>query len=556
MPVPSWSFANLPVSVAPVSANAAAGDLTRAWPGFNFSDVRIDTSGSATERAASRSVPAYAEGRTIGLAPGFEPHSGEGRHALAHELAHVVQQERGLTRGMNSGSRASLEADAEQNAQLALAGKTVQLPPRVGPAAEATQGFDPEYHEKAITGGLTGIFNPDEIGKMYEANWKRDFSQGPAIIADIVLTWKELKRYADQHGGQSDSGLQFKLAKLVALLPNRMAFQAHNTYGGYQYWEHMDNPGAAAAAESDQRWGTGPGELPGYIRDSRASIKDKLTAGIQAARDSWGGLKADSGKSRADAWARGAPPANYDMSDPYAGRTKPPQGYGVAQNVPDPGTSSSVVASEVTGMASQMPGAKTGAPTRGFASDPAVADNLGRASHLIEDFFAHSNFVELALSLKMGNPILPSDLRTGTFEGADQAHSLAGKLRDASEDIKAHKELIPLVAGTIISTLDAVSATAEMSSQKMGVKPGSHTQMAKDNPHAGQDFPMALELATRADEMIFWYVRKIMQKPSPDSALDNINVLYMLVDAIINIPSDTHPLKNVYAPKAASQGAP
>jgi len=557
LPAAPWTFGKVSVHGAPLSADSGARALTRAWPGFDFSRVRLDTSGHAAERAASMGVPAFTYGNTIAFAPGgFAPSTDAGRHVLAHELAHVVQQQQGLTRTLGSGSRAALENDAEQNARLAVSGEAVLLPPRLGSPAQATQTFDPEYHEQATIGGLTGIFASDEIGKVYEANWRRDFSQGPAVIAELVLTWKELKRFAAQHNGKTDSGMQFKLLKTVSLLPNQMATQPGNTYGGYQYFEHMDNPGGAAAAEADQRWGTGPGDLPGYIRDSRASIKDKLTTAIQSARDSWGGLKPDSGRSRADAWAKGTPPATYDIGDPWKDRAMPPQGYGVPKNIPDPQTSSSVVARDVSDIAANQPGAKSGPATKGFASDPAVADNLGRASHLIEDFFAHSNFVELAQSMKPGQPVSPSALRTGTFEGADQAHSLAGKLRDAAEDIKANRQLIPLVADSVISTLEGVSKTAEAASRTMGVKPGSHTKLAKDSPHAGGNFPMALELATHADQMIFWYVHKIMEKSSPDKALSEINILYMLVDAIINVPSDNHPLKNVFSPQAAQPAAP
>jgi hypothetical protein len=546
---------------ASLAADSSARHLTHAWKGFNFSSVRIDTSGQAAQRALALGVPAYTQGQTIGFAPGqFAPDTAQGRHILAHELAHVVQQEQGLARGLSAGNRAALEVDAEQNAHLATSGETVCLPPRIGSPAHATQGFDPEYHEQATIGGLTGIFNASEIGQIYEANWKRDFSQGPAIIADIVLTWRELRHYAEQHRGKVNSDLQMKLIKLIALLPNRMAFQPGNTYGGYRYWEHMDNPGAADAAEADQRWGTGPGDLPGYIRDSRASLKDKLAAAVQSARDSWGGLKKDSGRARADAWARGSPPADYEMGDAYKGRTRPPLGFNAPMNLPDPTSSSEVVAGEVTGIAVSQPGAIVGRDaseeTKGFASDPAIADNLGRASHLIEDFFAHSNFVELAQGMQAGKPVAPSLLRTGTFEGADKAHSLAGKLRDAAADMKARKELIPLIDDSLISTLEKVSAAAEAASQQMGVQPGSHTRLAKDNPHAGPNFKIALQLAAAADQMIFFYVKKIMQTPSPDKAAKQLYILYQLVDEIINVPSDHHPLKSVFMLRQAAAPTP
>lgn len=543
------------------SLDTSASNLTRAWPGFDFSRVRIDTSRAAADRALALRVPAFTHGHTIGFAPGqFAPETPQGRHILAHELAHVVQQEHGLSRGLSTVGRKALEADAEQSAHLAASGEVAGLPPRIRAAAAATQCFDPAYHEEAVIGGLTGIFNAGEIGQIYEANWKRDFSQGPAIVADIVLTWKELRFFAELHRGKVSSDLQWKLIKLIALLPNKIATQPGNTYGGYRYWEHMDNPGGAAAAEADQRWGTGAGDMPGYIRDSRASIKDKLAAAVQSARNSWGGLKKDSGRARADAWARGAPPADYDMWNADKGRTKRPQGFNAPMNVPDPSSSSAVAGDEVTYTAVSEPGAIVGArdddETKGFASDPAIADNLGRASHLVEDFFAHSNFVELAQGMTPGQAVDPSTLKTGTFEDADKAHSLAGKLRDAAEDMEAHKELIPLVDDSLIKILKDASGALETASKAMGVQPGSHTKLAKDNPHAGPNFNMALKLATAADQMIFGFTRMIMEAKDPEKAEKQLYILFRLVDEIINVPSDHHPLKAVFLPRQAAAPTP
>lgn len=470
---------------------------------------------------------------------------------LAHELAHVVQQEHGRARG----DRRALEAEAEQSARSATLGERLPLPARIGRPMQTVQGFDPAYHEQATIGGATGIFTPEETGKIYEANWRRDFSQGWPEIADIVLAWREVREYANLHRGKTDSGLQWKLIKAVANLP-KLATDAGNTYGGYRYWEHMDNPGAADAAEADQRWGTGPGDLPGYIRDSRASIKDKLAASIQAARDSWGGLQKDSGRARADAWAKGAPPADYDMWNAYQGRSRPPMGFNTAMNVPDPQVSSQSIANQVTGIAAQQPGAKTTGATKGFSSSPEVADNLGRASHLVEDFFAHSNFVELTQTMQPGKAVSPSALKTGTFDTPDKLHSLSGKLRDAADDMAAHKDLIPVGADTMIEKLRDASRAAEGASHAMHPGPGSHTKLAKDSPHAGPNFNMAIALATAADQMIFFMVHRAMETPDPDKGQRQIYVIFLLVDEIINVPSDHHPLKNIFMPQNAATPTP
>jgi hypothetical protein len=513
--------------------------------GFDFSRVRINLGEEAGNNLLPTGHAASTEGETIQFAPGrYAPETPDGRHLLSHELAHVVQQRQGLARTMDFTGRGTLEADAQQSAEIVAAGGKVQPPPRLGPSRTAVQAFDPEYHEQATIGGLTGIFTPREIGKVYEGNWKRDFSQGSTLIGQLVLVWKELRDRAAATG-KVDSGLQWELMKVIAHPPQDFIGE---TYGGYQYFEHMDNPGAAGVAEADSRWGTGPGDIAGYIRDSRANIKDLLATSIRTARYSWGGSTPDSGRTKADAWSKGKPPADYDMWNAYKGRTQPPQGLGVPKNLADPAHSSTIVAKEVEAIATREPGAigDPTAATAGFSADPSIADGLGRASHLIEDFFAHSNFVELAQNITAGGgPISPSALKTGTFDTPDKLHSLSGKLRDAAADMRAHMDLIPLLGESAVDTLESVADAAEAASKKLGPSLGSHTKLAKDSPHA-KNFAMAHRLATAADQMVFFWVHRIMQETPEAKANKDMYVLFELIDAIVTVPSDHHPLKNVF----------
>lgn len=540
------------VSAAAPGARLDAATCAKMERGFgvDFRNVRVQTGEDATRRTRELGVAAYAEGETIGFAPErYAPGTPEGEHILAHELAHVVQQRRGLTKDLSAASRATLEAAAERSARVVTAGGFAPAPARVGPAAPAVQAFDPEYHEQATVAGLTGIFTPAEIGKIYEGNWRRDFSQGSPLIADLVLTWKTLRDSAVATG-KADPSLQWQLLKVVMKLATHPLDIADETYGGYQSWEHMDNPRAAAdaEAEADARWqNTGTmGELPGYLLDARAAIKERLASAIRLARSSWGGQKMDSGQELADAWARGEPPASYDMCDAHARRTKPPLGYGVGKDVSDPSISSAIVASEVERQAAAMPGHvdDSAKSTRGFGSDPAIADDLGRAAHLIEDFFAHSNFVTLAAERVTGKTIASSGLATGTFKWVDKPHSLAGKLNDAANEIEAHRELIPLVAEDVVNELRSAAMAAGTASWALRPKPSSHTRMAKDSPQA-PGFAVAHELAIQADQMVFSLVHRIMQEPSADDADAKLYILFARIDAIVNVPSDVHPLRDV-----------
>lgn len=132
-------------------------------------------------------------------------------------------------------------------------------------------------------------------------------------------------------------------------------------------------------------------------------------------------------------------------------------------------------------------------------------------------------------------------------------HLRGAQLRDAAADMRANRNLVPLIGDAAISALESVAIAAESASKALGPKPGSHTRLAKDSPRA-QGFSMAHRLATAADQMVFFWVHRIMQEPSADKAEKNTYILFQLVDAIVTIPSDQHPLKNVYGGGAAAPG--
>jgi hypothetical protein len=521
--------------------------------GFDFSHVRIHADDAADRTAVALGVPAYAWGEHIGLATGAYPGLSSGTRVLAHELAHVVQQQLGETRslatGRNPGERARLERQAESSAQTVAIGD--RLPQRLtaGPPAPILQGFDPEYHEEAVIQGLSGAFTPEEIGKIYEANWRRDYSQASPALADIALVWKQLKAASTS---SSKHLLQMKLAGSVAAVVANPLSVSGETYGGYQTWEHMDNPGATPAAESDARWsGSNPGsKIAGYILDSRAYIKQNLAQAVGIARQSWNPPDQDFGRRMADAWAKGTPPPDYDITDAYRGRTRPPPGLGQPRSVQNPIESSSVVASDVAAIAKKATATTTA--TRGFMADPQVADDLGRASHALEDFFAHSNFVELTQKQAAGEQLSPSDLRTGTFGKGDKAHSLADKIRGIVAEIRGHRDLIPplvLPEPLLTEYLGVAAILEETAAVTTGPATGpqarSHTALNKDEP-TRPNFAKAHQLATAADKLVFESIHQAMQASLPETSSQIVYNTYALVDSLVNVPSDEHPLKLLY----------
>jgi hypothetical protein len=248
----------------------------------------------------------------------------------------------------------------------------------------------------------------------------------------------------------------------------------------------------------------------------------------------------------ADAWAKGKPPADYDLTDAYAGRTRPPAGLGTPENVPDPTASSRVIANGVAARASALPGAVTKA-THGFTS--AAADYLGRASHALEDFFAHSNFVELGSDLKRGKKTqseAASQLKTGTFRGYDKMHSLAAKIHSLTHELGANPKMSPVNIETVVALdvlADGMDAIAEKKSS-----PESHTKMNKDSPEAGPNHQLALFMAAKADRRVFESIHRAMEASLPDVSSQIVYDTYDIVDTIVNVPTPTHPFWYLFKP--------
>jgi len=514
---------------------------------FDFSNVRIHNDDAAHRTAATLGVLAYAWGKDVGFANGVYPGGSDGRRLLAHELAHVVQQQSGETRSLASGSqgeRTRLEQQAETSARDVVGGNKLSQRSTVGLPAPVLQGFDPQYHEEAVVEGLSGTFTPEEIGKIYEGNWRRDYSQASPELADIALTWKELK---DASTPEDKHALQAKLALRIGAMVKIQESVTGETYGGYRTWEHMDNPGDPAATEAESRWsGSRPGDsVAGYIQDSRAYIKQNLVQAVGIARQGWNPPDQEYGRRIADAWAKGTPPQDYDVADSYAGRSRPPAGLGTPKDVNNPRESSSVVASDVTSIANKQSNVTT-VGAKGFTTDPQIADNLGRASHALEDFFAHSNFVELS---RKHEPINPKDLKTGTFGLGDKAHSLADKIGGIVTEIRAHRDLIPAIVlpDVTLSGFAAIGVAFDATAAwTAGKNAGSHTALNKDEP-TRPNFAIAHQLAVAADRLVFESIHRAMQASLPEASSQIVYDTYALIDALVNVPSEAHPLKAIYS---------
>ncbi|MFC9689992.1 DUF4157 domain-containing protein [Kribbella sp. NPDC056951] len=385
--------------------------------GFDLSPTTIHRDST---RAASAGVHGLTEGHDVHLAPGISPGTPHGDHVLAHELGHVVQQSTGTP-----GGHDSLEAGAESiaHSRTTTSGSLATLP---APKQLAVQHFDPRYHRTSVVNGLEGSgFTPDEIGLIYAANWERDLSQAHPVLGNAILEWKAVK-VAAKDGRLTNTEITAFHNACQAIVDAGVAdpagLFAGSAYGGYKFYEHMDNPAATAANDKIAELGTlDTGGLPPHMYISREYIKETL---FNAARLTHPELAR--GRTAAAADHSKAMRAVLDKDAPKAMIGGLPSG---------------AIADETAAEVRRTAGAGAGS---GAVIDPEALDLIGRASHALEDFWSHSNFVEIAIDeveYKL------SGLTTATFGPDDSMHALSHKIRGAADEIDAEMPLVDKLAG-------------------------------------------------------------------------------------------------------------
>ncbi|MSP60669.1 MAG: DUF4157 domain-containing protein [Myxococcales bacterium] len=551
-----------------------AGDRIGSSLGADLSGVRAHTGPDAKAACDTLGAEAYTVGSNIAFRD-----SNPSLSLQAHEAAHTVQQ--GASPTVDKKSEGAIgtgdrERAADDAAERVVAGERATVEPSPAPPL---QRFAPVGHEEATAEGLKGSFSAAEIGLIYQSNWERDFSQGSAKIADAVIAWKAVKQSAAKSGSPSkEAGDQFKGAAWGVV--NMGATEVTDeSLSGYQPWEHMDNPGASAGTDADKRWGKKKGQLAGHICDAKAYIKDMLVKAVDAQRTSAGLGKAGEGID------------NWDG-------VKKPDGYGAAKEVADPGLSRAPVAQDARDRATAA-GAKDGGPAgAGFSK---AAEPLGRATHSMEDFFSHGNFLELAKEMKKTNTTPNAPLKTATFTMPDKCHALGHKilslaegfLRDfgllqkvydrtegkaktkaksrykgaagslntdswtpqgemvdilpASQDIEEAVQGGKVDLGDFLvdrAFLEALKKKGEtlMAEGEKETDAGGHAKLAKDAPEPGKDCEGAIRLAIEANRLVVAPLKAVMQIADVDAAKVKLVEQLALVDRMIAPPDPSHPL--------------
>jgi hypothetical protein len=367
--------------------------------GADLGAVRVHTDSHAQAMAEAHGFQAFSYGGDVFGAPSaLDTSTPHGQHVMMHELAHVAQtggQRAGGVHGKAevgtaTDARDALEVDADQGAAAAVAGQRYQ----VARAPLAVRGFGATaktptdiVHENQTRQEAEGVgFSKDDAAMMYSGNWNRDMNQ---LVVPAVIAAKEQLQVScgpaifsamdllhTMHFGYPIGGAPE--AKAPEAKPGQPPAPRHPTpspglagvaeFGAYDPVEHIDNPGGLTGHD---------GFRPG------AHVGDLHYAGgeDQAYADTDPRYHAEYAKAA----ARGDGIANADE------RLE-------AFKVDESGIPMYMQASRtqlIKHLEDGLAQAKSGQP----ADYNRALRYAGESLHIMQDYYAHSNFTEIAMNI-------------------------------------------------------------------------------------------------------------------------------------------------------------
>lgn len=384
----------------PLPARIADG-AERAY-GSSVSDVRVHTDSGAATSANRLGAEAFTRGTDVYFASGkYDPESEHGRFVLMHEVAHVVQG-----RGAEPATQARLEIgessdpaehEADQAAEAALEGRPAQLTRREGRLRRFGAGtvkYDPKKpkggqfsvepggHAALTVGAAKELgLDTDQAALAYQGNWMRDLSQ--AMVPGLVDKLKAERILA--------------IMQIMSIKEFGRGFDEAE-FGTYDPVEHMDNPTDLRASDVFQQYERGPDGKPVGV-DGNALVP---IAGVVTVVD------ADKPGQLAPAGA--ADQAYADTDERY---------QATAKNMPGTINKGDAVAFQVdqSAIPVYMNTSKDWCKATLRKSATLGRDNpkgpreFGSGIHVMQDYYAHSNFCEIAINslIKAGELELPDE---------------------------------------------------------------------------------------------------------------------------------------------------
>ncbi len=371
--------------------SSVASDAQQTY-GTDFSGVRVHTDDKAGQMASSLGYRAFSYGSDVFFGSGgYRPEEPGGRFVLMHELAHVAQtggERAGGVQGKLAvgSSSESAEVDADRGAAAALNGRSYS----VQRSALKVRGFAATgpgitHENQTMTAAQDGdLFSERDAQMIYSGNWMRDMNQmllpkvqaaGPQVYE--ILNILHTVHFGFPIGGSAEG---VKNGSFRASAGNAQEF------GTYDPLEHIDNPGGQTAADVSNQNGSSPDSASNMApaaggSTAYGSTDPRYRAEYQRMLDAAGGA--------ANAFEHNNDPANRDD---------------VAHRVDQSGVPVYINASGTQMKARLASGVRLAhrpastAEERRLNRDRALR-YAGEALHIMQDYYAHSNFCEIAVNL-------------------------------------------------------------------------------------------------------------------------------------------------------------
>ena len=355
--ISAWATTDQPSAMV---RSALAGPGARLDPGTrafmeprfrqDFSQVRVHSDQTAAEAARVLNARAFTVGDHIFFGAGQSGADGAGQRLMAHELTHVIQQREGAVSGVpgpgglkvsNPGD--AFEAAAERRAAAVVSGRAraTSIPlARAAGTARARGG--PPAIQRFLAGewGHGGV----EETALQEAG----YSKQEAEEAYFGNWLRDFSQQMDKDSPTDPDTLE--MIRLLAVGEFNRA-PTNEDLGRYLPSEHVDNPLGGKTAEDEDR---------------------KMTEAERAQREkSRGNLNAEQ-----QAWVK------KERTDEFRDEIKHAS---AASGLPEYIERGKAHAKEEIARAARL-----GRTPEGLRA-------LGNGLHAVEDYFAHSNFVEVAL---------------------------------------------------------------------------------------------------------------------------------------------------------------
>jgi hypothetical protein len=385
--------------------------------GHDVGDVRVHRDPSADSKM---NAEAFTHGRDVFLGGGVDPQADHGRLVMLHELAHVVQG-----RGAEPTTQARLEVgsssdpaehEADRAAEAALDGRRAQIqrrvPGRVHRFGAGTVKYDPKAkpgdnkfqvdeggHAHMTVEALQAMgLSYDQAAEGYQGNWMRDLSQAMAPGLVDKLRAENL----------------LSVLQIMSIKEFGKGFDEQE-FGTYDPVEHMDNPTDLRASDVFQQYERRPDGTPAGV-DPNMSIP---VFGVDTRSENPAAPMPVSGTENQ---AYGDVDRRYDET---ARRTST---INKTDAVPFQVDASAIPVYMNTSKdwckATLRHSARLG------QHDPEGPRQFGSAIHVMQDYYAHSNFCEIGINIliREGRLVIADDESGKTASKVDRTARLDTRL--------------------------------------------------------------------------------------------------------------------------------